>query len=404
MSESPQALYIRDVKPAPVDQDQVGRVLDAFGSSLTFPADVYLSSDVLEWEREQLWRSNWICVGRLEELVGQGQLRAVDVAGEGVLLSRDETGVVRAFSNVCRHRGHELAPIGGAFDARQIRCPYHSWAYRFDGSLRTAPRFTRSDDFDTTDYPLVDLGVAVYGGWVWIDLSGTGPDIEDHFGNLARIAAPYETERLVTAATHSYIVDANWKIIVENYNECYHCSSIHPQLCEVTPPDSGYDHIPTGMWCGGTMELKPHAVTMSLDGSSKGVNFRNVDEELARQVWYLTVVPNLLLSLHPDYVLTHRLTPVGVDQTHVECSWLFPPEALELDGFDPAYAVDFWDITNREDWAASEAVMRGVKNRGYRPGPLSNWEGTVYQFLTIMARAYRGEGLVVPEVPAREVR
>jgi Rieske 2Fe-2S family protein len=143
---------------------------------------------------------------------------------------------------------------------------------------------------------------------------------------------------------------------------------------------------------------------MSLDGSSKGVNFRNVDKELARQVWYLTVMPNLLLSLHPDYVMTHRLTPVGVDRTHVECSWLFPPEAFELEGFDPAYAVDFWDITNREDWAACESVMRGAKNRGYRPGPLSSWEGTVYQFLTIMARAYRGEGLVVPEVPARKLR
>jgi len=392
------------VTPAPVDQDQIARVLDPFGSSLTFPADVYVSSDVLAWEREHLWRSAWVCVGRLEELLGRGQLIAVDVAGEGVLLSRDATGVVRAFSNVCRHRGHELAPIGGAFDAQQIRCPYHSWAYRFDGSLRTAPSFTRSDDFDTTDYPLVDLGVSVYGGWVWLDLSGTAPDIEDHFGNLARIFAPYETERLVTAAAHSYIVDANWKMIVENYNECYHCSSIHPELCKVTPPDSGYDHTPTGMWCGGTMELKPHAVTMSLDGSSKGVNFRNVDEELARQVWYLTMVPNLLLSLHPDYVMTHRLTPVGVDQTHVECSWLFPPEAFELDGFDPAYAIDFWDITNREDWAACEAVMRGVRNRGYRPGPLSSWEGTVYQFLTIMARAYQGQGLVVPEVPARELR
>jgi Rieske 2Fe-2S family protein len=392
------------VKPAPVDQDQIAKVLDPFGSSLTFPAEVYLSSEVLAWEEKYLWRSTWICVGRLEELVERGQARAVDVAGEGVLLSRDETGVVRAFSNVCRHRGHELAPIGGAFDARQIRCAYHSWTYRFDGTLRTAPRFTRSDDFDTADYSLVDLGIAVYGGWVWINLTGSRPGIEDHFGNLALIAAPYETERLITAATHSYIVDANWKIVVENYNECYHCSSIHPELCEVTPPDSGYDHIPTGMWCGGTMELKPHAMTMSLDGSSKGVNFRNVDEELARQVWYLTVMPNLLLSLHPDYVMTHRLTPVGVDRTHVECSWLFPPEAFELEGFDPAYAVDFWDITNREDWAACESVMRGAKNRGYRPGPLSSWEGTVYQFLTIMARAYRGEGLVVPEVPARKLR
>jgi Rieske 2Fe-2S family protein len=274
-------------------------VLEPFGHSLTLPADAYLSPDVLEWELENLWRSSWVCVGRLDNLLSPGQLRAIDVSGEGVLLSRDADGSLRAFSNVCRHRGHELAPIGVAFDARQIRCPYHSWSYRFDGSLRQAPRFTQSTDFDTADYPLIDLGVAVHGGWAWIDLSGTARPIEEHFGNLAEITAPYETDRLITAATHSYTIDANWKIVVENYNECYHCSTIHPELCEVTPPDSGYDHIPTGMWCGGTMELKPHAVTMSLDGSSKGVNFRMVDGDLARHVWYLTAMPNLLISLHP---------------------------------------------------------------------------------------------------------
>jgi Rieske 2Fe-2S family protein len=389
--------------PAPLNQEDVRNALKSFGESLTFPADAYLSLDVLAWEQEHLWRSMWNCIGRLDELLAPGQLRAIEVGGEGVLLSRDPDGSLRAFSNVCRHRGHELAPIGEPFDARQIRCPYHSWSYRFDGSLRTAPKFTHSNDFNTADYPLMDLGVAMYGGWAWIDMSGTAPAIEEHFGNLAEISAPYETDRLMTAATHSYVVDANWKIVIENYNECYHCSSIHPELCEVTPPDSGYDHLPTGMWCGGTMDLKEHAVTMSLDGSSKGINFRGIDEHQARQVWYLTVMPNLLLSLHPDYVMTHRLTPLGVDQTYIECAWLFPPEAFKLEGFDPSYAVDFWDITNREDWAACESVMRGIKNRGYRPGPLSNWEGTVYQFLGILAHAYLGEGLVVPHVPTREL-
>jgi Rieske 2Fe-2S family protein len=152
------------------------------------------------------------------------------------------------------------------------------------------------------------------------------------------------------------------------------------------------------------MLLKPHAVTMSLDGASNGVNFRLVDAERARQVWYLTVIPNLLLSMHPDYVMTHRLVPISPSQTFVECSWLFPPEALEPEGFDPSYAVDFWDITNREDWTACENVMKGVRNRGYRPGPLSSWEGTVYQFLTVMGHFYLGEGLVVPEVQVRELR
>jgi Rieske 2Fe-2S family protein len=108
--------------------------------------------------------------------------------------------------------------------------------------------------------------------------------------------------------------------------------------------------------------------------------------------------------MHPDYVMTHRLVPISPSQTFVECSWLFPPEALEPEGFDPSYAVDFWDITNREDWTACENVMKGVRNRGYRPGPLSSWEGTVYQFLTVMGHFYLGEGLVVPEVQVRELR
>ncbi|MGA7098275.1 MAG: aromatic ring-hydroxylating dioxygenase subunit alpha [Acidimicrobiia bacterium] len=393
------------MRPAPLDSVPIQRALAGFGTSQTLPSDAYLSPEVLAWEMESLWRNNWVCVGRLDELLAPGQLRAIDVAREGVLLSMEADGTIRAFSNVCRHRGHELAPIGGdPFDARQIRCPYHSWAYRMDGTLRTAPKFTQTVDFDTTDYPLLQLGAAVLGGWLWIDLGGNAPELGSHFGNLEDITAPYETARLRTAATHSYVVDANWKIIVENYNECYHCSSIHPELCEVTPPESGYDHQPTGMWCGGTMELKEHAVTMSLDGSSRGVNFRGVDRELSRQVWYLTVMPNLLLSLHPDYVMTHRLTPVDIDRTHIECAWLFPPEAFDMADFDPAYAVDFWDITNREDWAACESVMRGVKNRGYRPGPLSNWEGTVYQFIGIMAHAYLGDGLVVPTVPVRELK
>ena len=152
------------------------------------------------------------------------------------------------------------------------------------------------------------------------------------------------------------------------------------------------------------MDLKSHAVTMSLTGESKGVNFPGLGPEMERRVWYITVTPNLLLSLHPDYVMTHLHTPLSPEQTYIECSWLFAPEAFELDGFDPAYAVDFWDITNREDWAACEAVMRGMRNLGYRPGPLSSWEGTVYQFLTWTANLYLGNGFVIPEVPIRNLR
>ena len=389
---------------APLDTVEIKQVVAPFGQNRTLPADAYVSEEVYAWEMDNIFRSTWVCVGRSDELVGPGQIRAVEVSGEGVLLARDREGALTAFSNVCRHRGHELAPVGDAIDARLIRCPYHSWSYRFNGELRAAPTFTQTPGFEMSEYPLVAIAAAEYLGWVWVDLSDSAPPIEEHFGNLAEMARPYELERIRTGAAHSYVVDANWKVIAENYNECYHCSSIHPELCEVTPPDSGRDYQPTGMWCGGTMVLKDHAVTMSLDGSSNGVNFAAIEGEAAREVWYLTVMPNLLLSMHPDYVMTHRVTPLSTGQTHVECSWLFPPEAFDLDGFDPSYAVDFWDITNREDWTACENVMKGVRHKGYRPGPLSSWEGTVYQFLVIMGHLYLGNGFVIPEVVVRELR
>jgi Rieske 2Fe-2S family protein len=390
--------------PSSLGVEDLKRVIERFGENRTLPAAAYTTDEVFEWEIQNLFGATWICVGRTDELLAPGQIRAIDTNGESILLVRAPDGELTAFSNVCRHRGHELAPVGEPIDARLIQCPYHAWSYGFDGVLKGAPTFTQTPGFDKTEFPLLPVGVADLGGWIWIDLSGGAPDIHDHFGNLAELITPYETERLTTVSGHDYVVEANWKIVVENYNECYHCSSIHPELCEVTPPDSGYDHQPTGMWCGGTMDLKPHAVTMSLDGSSQGRRFRGVDDDLARRVWYLTVTPNLLLSLHPDYVMTHRLTPLSPSRTRIECNWLFAPESTDLPGFDASYAEDFWDITNREDWAACEAVMRGVTNRGYRPGPLSSWEGTVYQFLTIMGNLYLGNGMVVPEVPAAELR
>jgi Rieske 2Fe-2S family protein len=198
--------------------------------------------------------------------------------------------------------------------------------------------------------------------------------------------AAYRPERLVVKAGHRYQVAANWKLIVENYHECYHCPSIHPELCVVTPPNSGENWrdpvADAGAWAGGSMRLRDHAQTMSLDGVSHGVALSDVDP---RSVNYLGLFPNLLMSLHPDYVLTHRLTPVAPESTVVECEWLFDDSVT-----DPSYAVEFWDVTNRQDWAACESVQRGVRSPHYRPGPLAPNENAVYDWVQMVARAYRG--------------
>lgn len=385
---------------APVPQT-VMRTLEPFGQSFTLPAEAYVSQDVFEWEKSNFFEGSWVCVGRSVDLPHRGDRKAVKVGSENVLLVRDDAEDLRAFFNVCRHRGHELLTAGVCDTARVIRCPYHAWVYGLDGKLKGAPHFGDHSDFDRADYPLQTVQVEEWHGWVFVNISGEAPSFADHIGNLGGFLAPYEPERLVSAVRHEYVIQSNWKIIVENYHECYHCPQIHPELCRVTPPDSGYNVHPDGAWAGGTMELMDFADTMSLTGESLGVPLRGLDAEQRRQVLYFGYFPNLLLSPHPDYLMTHRIEPLGPDSSLIECEWLFPPEAVEREGFDPSYASEFWDITNKEDWGACEAVQRGVSSRGYKQGPLAPDEDAVYDFITMIARGYVGQDMM-RRPPARE--
>jgi Rieske 2Fe-2S family protein len=376
--------------PAPVDPGELARALLRFGESTMLPRAAYTEPAVFEWERRHFFGGGWMCAARGAELPAPGDQLAVDTGAGSVLLVRGEDGTVRAFANTCRHRGHELLPCGTAANAKAIVCPYHSWAYTITGKLRGAPGFRGETGFDPARWSLARLPAAQWHGLVFVDGSGgaAGPL---PLRALDAIVAPYEPERLVTASVHSYDAAANWKILTENYHECYHCPAIHPELCQVSPPHSGENYAAAGAWAGGWMRLRAGAATMSLDGRSGGVPLRGLRDEALRTVIYVHIFPNVLLSLHPDYVMTHRLVPVAADRTRIECSWAFAPEATSRAGFDPRYAVDFWDLTNRQDWAACESVQRGLTSPHASPGPLAPDEDAVYAFVTTVARGYFGE-------------
>jgi glycine betaine catabolism A len=352
--------------------------LRPFGESTMLPAAAYTSEQVLAWEWRHLFAGSWMCLGRTTSVTAGATQRALSIGGIGVVVTASDEGV-RAFANTCRHRGHELLECGTGNDRRSLVCPYHGWAYDLDGSLRTAPRMGSS--LEPRDFPLVELPAVDWHGWLFVNASGTARAFSDHIGTLAEHVAPYQASKLVVKARHSYEVAANWKIIVENYHECYHCPLIHPELCAVTPPTSGENWHEPGAWVGGTMTLREHAETMSLDGVSRGVMLDGVDP---RTVAYVGVFPNVLISLHPDYVMTHRLTPMSASRSRVDCEWLFVDSVN-----DPSYAVSFWDLTNRQDWAACESVQRGVSSPHFRPGPLAPSETAIYDWVTMVARAYR---------------
>lgn len=348
------------------------------------PREAYVADEVLAWERRHLFAGQWVCLGRVEDAVPLKQ-RALVVGDVAVLVTRDGDRV-RGFANFCRHRGHELLTVDKGNDWPAIVCPYHGWSYELSGRVKAAPRM--EEGFEAGKYPLVELPVEVWHGWVFVNaLKGALP-FQEYVAGLEEIVAPYQAERLVRKATHAYEVAANWKTIVENYHECYHCPLIHPELCKVSPPNSGDNWDSKGAWVGGRMELRPGAETMSLDGRSRGIPLQGVDP---RTVSYVGVFPNLLISLHPDYVMTHRLTPVKPNVTKIECSWYFHPDTP-----DPTYAVEFWDITNREDWAACESVQRGAESPHFVPGPLAPAEDAVHQWVTMVARGYCARNLAKP--------
>jgi Rieske 2Fe-2S family protein len=382
---------MQPITAPPLDPTELGETLREFGSSRMLPRAAYTSERVLAFELERLFAGSWVCLARAEELPDPGDQLAAQIGEVGVLVLRDRDGALRAFANLCRHRGHELLPAGASTSSKSVVCPYHAWSYRLDGSLRAAPGMRGSDGFEATAHGLVRLPVHVWHGFVMVNASGDAPPLDRHLGALDELVAPYRPERLMAMASHQYQPLANWKVLCENYHECYHCPRIHPELCRVSPPTSGHNYDLPGAWVGGAMELREHAATMSLDGRGAGVPIEGLDGERLRTVRYLHLLPNLLLSLHPDYLMTHLIEPLGPARSRVVCTWYFPPEAAELPGFDPAYAVEFWDRTNRQDWAACESVQRGLANPHYRPGPLAPGEDAVYRFETLIARAYLGE-------------
>jgi phenylpropionate dioxygenase-like ring-hydroxylating dioxygenase large terminal subunit len=351
------------------------------------PAGAYLDDAVLAWERANLFAQAWVCAGRSGDLAIEGERRAVRVGDDAVVLVRGADGTLRAFFNVCQHRAHELQPCGAASAGHSIQCPYHGWRYGLDGSLQSTPRFVAPDDFDRGEHGLVPVRIEEWHGWVMVNVSGDAPPVGEFLAGVEPHVADHEPERLVVGASHAYEVAANWKLLTENYHECVHCRHIHPELCAVSLPTSGRNHVGhDGFWVGGWMDLMGHAATMSIGGMSPTVPLPRLGATAQRRVDYIGLLPNLLVSLHPDYVMTHRLEPLAPDRTAVECQWLFAGRP------DPGFAVDFWDLTNRQDWAACESVQRGVTSRGYRPGPFSRTEDAVAQFERLVATSYLAGG------------
>ena len=380
--------------PAPLSPDDIARIRGPFRGARLLPGKAYHDDAIFEWEREEIFYRDWLAVARAEDIAEPGSFLVREVLDESVLLVRGRDDVVRAFYNVCRHRGTavEERDCGRAV---RFQCPYHAWIYDLDGKLIRAKHTDDLEDFTFEGYGLAPIRTETWQGFVFLcfadetvtaGLQAYMGDWYEHHASFGR-----DMSKLQRAARLTYDVGANWKIVAENYSECYHCPPVHPLLNRRTPYDLGEDFLAEGPWKGGWMPFAEGCETMSMSGFRDGRPLLYArDETEARRIYYYILWPNLIISVHPDYVLTHQAWPDGPNRSIVNCDLYL--EADKLGEVDISGAVEFWDITNREDYHVVEAQQQGTRSRSWVAGRYSNQEASVHAFDIMVADRYVNDG------------
>jgi len=351
----------------------------------TLPARFFTDPELFRRELEAFYFERWICAGRTEFLSMPGDYFLREVAGESIIVVHAAGEAVNAFYNVCRHRGTRMCtePEGNCGD--RIQCPYHGWTYGLDGRLLGAPHM--DSDFRRADYPLQSVPTAVWDGHIFLHLGSRPEPFARQLGTLPEKFAAWRMQDLRLYRRTIYDVQANWKLIVLNFNECLHCPLVHPALNRLTDYLGADNEPPDPHYAGGSMGFRGDAETMSTDGQRRRACLPGLDARQRRQVCYYSIYPNLLLSLHPDYMMVHTLWPRAVNRTEIVCEWYFQPREMAKPDFVALDAIEFWDTTNREDWRIVELAQRGIGSRAYTPGPYSPREELLHGFDEIVLAA-----------------
>lgn len=352
---------------------------DGIPLEASLPGPSYTSEREFAREREAVLFGGWFCVGREESVPEPGDYLAADIAGESILVVRTADSLAGHY-NLCRHRGSRLVPVAGAQPAvgpqptgcvgGAIRCPYHGWTYGLDGTLRAAPFLPELRRYRHR-LSLHPVAVATWGGFVFARLAPAGAPLQDQLNGTDTRLAEYPLAQLRTGHRLVYRVAANWKVILENYNECYHCGPVHPELCEL---------VPAFRRGGGDLDWDagiPHregAYTFTLSGTTTRAPFPGLSQRARTRHVGELVLPNLMLSLSADHVAAFTVWPHDAGHTTVVCDFLFHPGEIARADFDPADAVEFWDLVNKQDWAICEQVQDGMGSRMFTVGYLAPME------------------------------
>ncbi len=346
----------------------------------TLPRESFTSEEVFRAEGERIFSRSWHLAGHASQLETAGSYFTFSLGRDSVLVVRGGDGAVRAFHNHCRHRGTRLCTEAAGTVGSGIQCSYHAWTYGLDGALRAAPNMTGVAGFDRADYPLHPVALHDWQGFLFLNLAPAPQPFAEALPAVTGKFAPWRLPELRSAHQTVYEVPANWKLFFHNYSECYHCPNVHPHLNKLTPFRNTENDLDEGPVLGGPMWMTDPEGSMTIGGARCAAPFPDLSAEERGRVYYYTLFPSAFLSLAPDYVLLHRLQPLAIDRTRIVCDWYFHPEAMAAPGFDPRPAIDFWDLTNRQDWDLCAQAYLGVSSSAWEPGPYADIESQLAAF------------------------
>jgi Rieske 2Fe-2S family protein len=346
----------------------------------------YTSDAVFDEERERIWWGDWVCIGREEEVANPGDYLVRDLTGESIFLTRDEGGTLHGFYNVCSHRGTKFLddePASGHV-RKAFTCPYHGWVYGLDGSLIGTPNVKEDERFDRSEFPLHSFPVETHSGFIFVNLTTGQPrPLLEQMGEGAESLSMFDRfklDELRIGVRIVYEVEANWKIVVENYNECLHCPTVHPELVQVVPLfrfGEVWDEVTRddGNW------MREGASSFTVAGESELPKLPDLQPEDYSMYYGAYQFPNLMLNLHPDCVMYYIGYPTGPNHTTVVSEYLFRPETIaDPSVFKPEPVVELWDLISKQDWAVCQRAQTGVGSRAFTTGVYPRQDRFLYDF------------------------
>ena len=359
----------------------------------TFPSHYYFDAERYSAELEQIWYKNWVYVCRADRVSEPKVYRTFEIGSQSIIVLRDEHGELQAFHNTCRHRGSTLCVESqGSFETKSIVCPYHQWSYSLQGKLKGVPFIGSPEKLGKGEIKLYGVAVQEWGGCVFINLAEEPQPFEEALANELAILRNWPLDALSVGHVFEKTLDCNWKIFWENFQECYHCPGIHPELCDMVPlytravTGSPYilDLQPKNNPNRPPLEpkLKDGAQTWSMNGQITGEAFHTLTEEEKRIGYsYFISLPNMFMAAHPDYILLVSLYPAGPETMLLRAEWLFPAATLEHPDFDLKNVTDFGTLVLEQDGSVCELNQKGLHSNRHQIGMLVPHELDVHLFL-----------------------